>query len=327
MKRNRSINMKLGKDNSNRISIYIGMIVLIYLLLMSRLFYLQVIKEEKYKRLSKNNRIKMKSFEGPRGKIYDRNGVLLATNVAGYRLIYLKGRKVTDEILKELSEVTKLDEEVLRKRIKYGEIIRYTKENVLLEGIAEKDAHKLMEKLSDSEYLKIQSYSKRMYIYDSLASHILGYVKKITSKEYDKYKKNGYTKRDIVGKNGIEKEYELDLQGKRGYEYIEVNALNRVVKQIETKESKAGSDIYLTIDIRLQQYMTDYFKENNYKGAFIALNPKNGEIITMVSYPEYSLNMFASKFSAKKWNEIINGGGNPLQDRGHKRIVSAWIYI
>lgn len=315
MKKKKSFEVRLGKNNSSRCNIFQIFVVVIFALLGSRLFYLQIIKGEKYKNLSEKNRVKLKRIEAPRGKIFDSKGKLLVTNEAGYRLVYMKERKFDDEIVREISHLTGFEKEYIEKRIKYGEIFPYTRENILLEDLDEKEAHRIMEKLSDYPYLQVQTYSKRKYIYDTLASHVLGYVKKISAAEYKKLKGLGYTQRDIIGKNGVEKEYDLQLQGKAGYEYIEVNALNRIVKKLKTREPDQGKDIYLTIDKELQSHMEEYFKSKKLQGSAIAINPKNGEILAMVSYPTYSLNMFSSRISPKEWSKITNDRRRPLSDR------------
>ncbi len=314
MKENKS-NIKLGKDTGSRIKIYIVCIMVVYSLLLLRLFYLQVFRGEYFKNLSERNRIKMKKLDAPRGKIFDRNGELLATNVAGYRLVYLNERRYDEKILLEIAKLVNLEEKTVERLIKNSEISSYTRQNILLDDLKEEEAHRIMERLSDYPYLDVQVYSKRKYNHGSLASHVLGYVKKITAEEYKKLKDSGYTKRDVVGKKGIEKQYDQMLQGEDGYDYIEVNALNRLVKKIQNKEAVPGKDLHLTLDLRLQEHLTSYLEGKNMKAAFIAMNPKNGEILTMVSTPEYPLNMFSSKFSQKEWNSILRNKNKPLQNR------------
>lgn len=172
-----------------------------------------------------------------------------------------------------------------------------------------------MEKIEVNDPIDIQTYSKRRYIYDDFASHIIGYVKKISSREYDNLRNEGYTPRDAIGKDGIEKEYDLLLKGSAGYEKIEVNAYNRFQKKINKKPAEQGEDIYLTIDYRLQEYMENLLKEEKMVGAFIALNPNNGEILTMVSYPTYSLNTFSSQISQEEWDKIRNDKRKPLSNK------------
>ena len=262
------------------------------------------------------NRFKLKKIESPRGKIYDRDGRLVVTNGAGYRLVYLKERDNDPEIVREISEVTGYDEDYIKKRIRNGEIFPYTRENVLIESLDEETAHKLMEKIVDYPYLQVQTYSKRRYLYDSVASHSIGYVKKISEKEYEKLKDEGYSPRDIVGKDGIERAYDKQLQGEDGYEYIEVNAFNKVQRRVaEEKDPVPGKDLYMTLDMELQEYMEEQFKEDGRVGAFIAMDPKTGGIITMVSYPTYSLNMFSSQILNEDWQKIITDPGRPLTNK------------
>ena len=258
----------------------------------------------------------MKEIESTRGKIYDVKGRLVVTNGAGYRLVYLKEREQDPEIVNEISEVTGYTPEYISKRIKYGEIFPFTRENVIVDDLNEESAHKLMEKIGDYPYLQVQTYSKRRYLEDSTASHSIGYVKKISEREYEKLKDEGYKARDIIGKEGVEAQYDKDLQGKSGSEYIEVNALNKVQRKIEKKQAPIpGKDLHLTLDMELQKYMEEQFKEDGRAGSFIALNPKNGEILTMVSYPTYSLNTFSSQISYDEWDKIINDPRRPLSNK------------
>ena len=314
--KNRNIEIKLGNESTKRDIIYKIFVIFIFFGLILRMMYLQLYRGDKYAYLAEKNRFKLKKIESPRGKIYNRNGKLVVTNGAGYRLVYLKERDNNPEIVKEISEITDYDEEFIKKRIKNGEIFPYTRENVLVESLDEETAHKLMEKIIDYPYLQVQTYSKRRYLYDTTASHSIGYVKKISEKEYEKLKDEGYSPRDIIGKDGLERTYDKELQGEDGYEYIEVNAFNRVQRRVaEEKVPVPGKNLYMTLDMELQQYMEEQFKEDKRVGAFIAMDPKTGELITMVSYPTYSLNMFSSQILNEDWQKIINDPGRPLTNK------------
>ena len=157
----RNINIKLGEDNNSRNIILKAFMLLVFLLMGLRIFYLQVLMGDKYSYLSQRNRIKIKEIEAPRGKIYDSKGRLVVTNGSGYRLVYLQERKQTPEVLKEISEITGYSEDYISKRIKYGEIFPYTRENVIIDDLKPEIAHKLIEQLIDYPYLQVQTYSKR----------------------------------------------------------------------------------------------------------------------------------------------------------------------
>ncbi|MBC2851245.1 penicillin-binding protein 2 [Cetobacterium sp. 8H] len=307
--------MKLGKSFEFRGDIYKVFIFIVFLLLGFRMAYLQIIKKDKYNYLAQKNRVKLRKIEAERGNIYDSNGELIVTNTLGYRLVYLNQRNIDENQLKEMSEVTGYTEDYLQKRIKYGEIVPYTKENILIEDLDLGLAHKLMEKISDYPYLEVQNYSKRKYIYDTLAAHTVGYVKKITEKEYEKLKDEGYSPRDIVGKTGVERIYDFQMKGKPGYDYIEVNALNKAQKIEKSKDPIQGYNLHLTLDMRLQKYMEKIFEEEKLTGSLIALDAQTGKVLTMVSYPTYSLTTFSSRISQEEWAEITNDPRKPLTNK------------
>ena len=170
MKRKRSV-LRTNKDMNIRTIFLKTFIIIIYSLLGIRLFYLQVYRGEYYHKLSQNNRVKIKTVNAPRGKIYDRNGKLLVTNLPGYKLVYLNGREYDDKILNEISKLVDMPKNSIEKKIKYGEIYTYTGENEILEDLPVEKAHIILENLEKYPYLDVVTYSKRNYIYDTFASH------------------------------------------------------------------------------------------------------------------------------------------------------------
>jgi len=307
--------VKMKRSEKGRGSNFLLIVAVIFSLIFMRLFYLQIMRFEKYQKMSNKNSTKEETLNGYRGKIFDSNGDLLVTNEVGYRLIYLNERKYDDKIINEMSELLGYDKKSIEKKIKYGEIYPYTRENVIYDTITKEKAHQILEKQSDYPYLEVQVFPKRKYIYNSLGSHILGYVRNISANEYDRMKKDGYKKKDIIGKQGIEKTYESYLRGQEGKKKIEVDAHNRYVKTLEVKKAKSGSTIYLTVDFELQKIVTDYMKENKLNGAFIAMDVKTGKIITMVSNPEYPLNTISSRMTSEEWNDIMFNKDRPLENR------------
>lgn len=315
LKSRRVRNVRLGETNSDRcFFVKIG-IIGVFFLLVVRMGYLQIYKGEEYKYKAENNRVKFVRVDALRGNIVDANGEIVATNKIGYRLNYLNERKYDEKILKELSEITGRSQEYIEKRIKYGEISMYTRENTIMEDLEEETAHKILERKNEFPYLNVETYFKRKYIEEETASHVIGYVKKISNKEYETLKDEGYDDRDVIGKEGIEKEYDKILRGEKGFEYFEVNARSVVQKVIKNKPSVKGKDVHLTIDMRLQRYVENVFKERNLVGSMIAINPKDGKVITMVSYPTYPLNTFSSTIPSDLWNEILYDKRKPLTNK------------
>lgn len=308
-------NIKLGADDSSRFFIVKISVLVVFFLLLVRMAYLQLYMGDEYKYKAENNRVKFKRIEALRGNILDVNGEIIATNKIGYRLNYLNERKYDEKILKDISTLTGYSEDYIKKRIKYGEISVYTRENTILDDLDEKTAHKILERNNEFPYLQVETYFKRKYIDNESAAHIIGYVKKISNKEYERLKDEGYADNDIIGKDGIEKQYDKELRGEKGFEYFEVNARSIMQKLIKRKESVKGKDIHLTIDMRLQKHIENIFKKRNLVGSMIAINPKNGEILTMVSYPMYPLNTFSSVIPSDLWNEILYDPRKPLTNK------------
>ena len=307
--------MKLGESNSDRCFIVKIVMLTVFTLLVVRMGYLQIYKFDEYQYKAENNRVKFVRNDALRGNIVDVNGEIIATNKIGYRLNYLNERKFDEKILKSISELTGRTEEYIEKRIKYGEISMYTRENTIMEDLDEETAHKILERKNEFPYLQVETYFKRKYLNDESASHVVGYVKKISNKEYEILKDEGYDDRDVIGKEGIEKQYDKVLRGEKGYEYFEVNARSIAQKTIKRKPSVKGKDVHLTLDMRLQRYVENVFKERNLVGSMIAINPKNGKIITMVSYPTYPLNTFSSTIPADLWNDILYDKRKPLTNK------------
>lgn len=307
--------MKLGESNSDRCLIVKIVMLTVFTLLVVRMGYLQIYKFDEYKYKAENNRVKFVRNDALRGNIIDVNGEIIATNKIGYRLNYLNERKFDEKILKSISELTGRTEEYIEKRIKYGEISMYTRENTIMEDLDEETAHKILERKNEFPYLQVETYFKRKYLNDESASHVIGYVKKISNKEYETLKDEGYDDRDVIGKEGIEKQYDKILRGEKGYEYFEVNARSIAQKTIKRKPPVKGKDVHLTLDMRLQNYMENIFKEQKLVGSMIAINPKNGKVLTMVSYPTYPLNTFSSSIPADLWNDILYDKRKPLTNK------------
>lgn len=306
---------KLGTDDDAKKNIFKFGLLFLFFVLGSRMFYLQIIHHEKYVEMSEDNRIKIKKIDPERGKIYDRNGKILVSNGTGFRLVYLKERNYKEDEIKEISKITGFEEEFLKKRIKYGEISAYTRENILIESLDEITAHKIMEKLDSKSPIAVEIYSKRKYLFDTWASHVIGYVKKISDKEFKTLKDEGYTARDVIGKNGVEKEYDKILKGESGVERLEVNAYNRISKIIDMEPAQNGKSLYLSISYELQEYMENVLRDEGLTGSVLTVNPKTGNIITLVSYPNYSLEMFSSQISPEKWKDIMADERKPLNNK------------
>ena len=321
----------------------------VFLILVARLFTLQVLNASEYAEQALQNRIRTNTIKATRGEIYDREGKLLAKNTTGYQLIHLHTHQLDSKDLALLKKVKNMTEEQIDERLsgerkavakrvketildinKISQITGYQvdylidrfykqqrmgtdKKILVIEDLEKEIALRAIEKI-DNDRIDIVEYNKRYYPEDSLASHVIGYVKPISEKEFEKLEKEGYRNSDLIGKKGVERSYDKEMKGQDGKENVEVDAKGNVIRQMETTESVAGKNVYLSIDLELQKYMTDAFEGKS--GAFIAMEAKTGKIIAFVSNPEISLNLLSSRIPDNQWNELVNSKAKPLVNKG-----------
>lgn len=336
-------------DDNRRIKTFLILVSLIFSIFIFRLFYLQIIKGEDYLEQSTKNSLKSNVLSTQRGKIYDINGKVLATNKTAYELIYLDAKNLTKteyDILKlsidenidikdilrgkdissktkaniekiyedilEMNEISNIDKSEILQILYTTKPVGSNKKIIIQEDMSIENAMKYVE-INKNDRIEIVEYDKRYYPNKEIASHIVGNVKLINDKEYEELKSKGYGNDEIIGKKGIEKQYDSILRGVFGKEYVEVDARGNVIDRISEIEPEQGANIYLSIDFELQKYMTEIF-QNKY-GVFIAMNAKTGKILTMVSSPEIDLNLLSSKISNSVWNTLLNSKETPLVNK------------
>ena len=184
----------------------------------------------------------------------------------------------------------------------------------LLKNVSEQVKNQLIQQgILNIKGVKINTISTRVYPYDKITSHIIGYVQNVNSENLKKHKSEGYTSSSVIGRSGIEATYEKQLRGEVGGKIVIVDENNNIIKTVAQKEAKDGKDIRLTIDINLQQSL--YNEYQNDKSASVALNPQTGEVLALVSTPSYSNNDFVLGLSTDKWNALNNDSNQPLMSR------------
>ena len=341
---------ELDKEEKNiRFIVFLVLVAVVFLLLVARLFTLQILNASEYAEQALQNRIRTNVIKATRGEIYDREGKLLAKNTTGYQVIHSHTQPLSPKdvaLLKEVKNMTqeqidaRLSQErkVVAERIKetIGDINKISqitgyqvdylidrffkqqrmgtdKRILVIEDLEKQVALRAIEKI-DNDRIDIVEYNKRYYPEDSLASHVIGYVKPISEKEFKDLEKEGYRNSDLIGKKGVERSYDKEMKGQDGKENVEVDAKGNVIRQMETTESVAGKNVYLSLDLELQKYMTDAFTGKS--GVFIAMEAKTGKIIAFVSNPEISLNLLSSRIPDNQWNELVNSKAKPLVNKG-----------
>jgi penicillin-binding protein 2 len=297
-----------------RLLITVIITIVLILVLIARLFFLQVINHTHYTTLSEENRLNILPIAPIRGLIYDRNGVLLAQNLPSFTLQIVPEH--TKNLAKTLAELRKIiaisDDEVVqfkkllkKKRRFEGIPLRYRLNDVERAKIAVNQDH--------MPGVRIEAQLTRDYPQGKLASHAIGYVGRINEEELRKLNAVRYSATEYIGKVGVERSYEDILHGEVGTVRVETNSQGRVMNSETEINPEPGKDLYMTLDIRVQQIAEKAFADNN--GALVALDPRSGEVIAFVSIPTFDPNLFVNGINARTYKELSTSTDRPLFNR------------
>ena len=248
-----------------------------------------------------------------RGRILDRNGKVLAEDGKGYSVGLVKGKLNGENDYGQIAQYLETDVETLQKKMSASWI--NDDSFVPIKTVSEATKNDLINKnILGINGVKISTVSIRTYPYDKVASHVVGYVQNVNAEDLKKHKNEGYNSTSVIGRSGIEAAYEEKLRGITSGKIDLVDKNDKVIKELCHKKVKMSpQDITLTIDIDLQQSL--YNEYQNDKSASVALNPKTGEVLALVSTPSYSNNDFVLGFSTDKWNALNNDSNQPMMSR------------
>jgi penicillin-binding protein 2 len=282
-------------------------------LLVCGLFYMQVIHGGYYHQQSMNNRIRVVPADGPRGRILDRNGVIVADN----RIVFHVGVVAQDVADKKalfdyLGQVLESDPVYLERQFQRKAAAPFAPV-ILAQDISRELAVKIEEEKFIYPGLIVQQGFERTYPFNDDGAHVLGYVGKIDEDEIQDNQQYGYTPLSFVGKTGVEKRYDAFLQGEPGGRQIEVDSRGTQVRLLGLKDPLAGKDVVLTVDQRLQSAAQGLLK--GYRGGIIVMDLSNGDLISLVSSPSYDPNAFSDKNKNDKVISYLNDPSTPLINR------------
>ncbi|MGD8270458.1 MAG: penicillin-binding protein 2 [Desulfobacterales bacterium] len=279
-----------------------------------RLFFLQVIKGEEYRRLSENNSIRLQRIEPFRGIILDRNGKMLVDNRPSYDLsIIPRDAKPVDETLARLSTYIKVPAEELNKQIQSQKGALPYKPVPLIQDIGRDNLALVEVHRYDLPGIDVNVKPLRHYLNHQSASHLLGYLGEISPRELNSGRYADLRSGDLIGKNGIEKVFDNYLRGKSGGRQVEVNATGQVVRVLDTVPASPGYNVYLAIDSDLQKKTEELLE--GVTGAAVAVEPSTGQVIALVSSPTFDQNAFVSGLSHEQWQDFISDPAKPLTNR------------
>ncbi len=297
----------------------LGMMGILILILIARLFYLQIVKHDLYTTLSQKNWLDLAPVEPTRGLIYDRNGVLLAENVPVFSLDVIP-YKVHNlpQMIAEIGKIIPLSDTDLNQFQKQFKEHRRFEEIPLKLKLSEKDLATFSENQYRFPGVIIKARLLRSYPYGKSLSHILGYVGRINAEELDEIDPVNYSASNYIGKLGIEKFYEDELHGKVGYQQVENDANGAATRVLNHIKTVPGENLYLTIDLNLQLAAEQALA--GHRGAVVAIQPSTGQILAMVSAPSFDPNLFVAGISNKDYQTLQSSPDKPLYNRAIRGV-------
>jgi len=299
------------KEKSEKILIIAYVVVAAFLLLIMRLWQLQILQGKEYRKLSEANRLRIISIPAPRGIIFDRNGIQLVKNSP-----YYYASLIPDEFdirkVDSLSKVLNMPIEEILEEINKNSLSPFSPIR-LKQGLSFTEVALIEARRSDFPGLIIEAEVSREYLYGDVGSHLIGYLGKLNPSQSKDPALKDIPPDTFIGQWGVELLFDKSLRGTLGKRVIEVDALGREIRLLQEKPPIKGKDITLSIDINLQEEAEKAFGEK--AGALVAIKPDTGEILGMVSKPSFDPNLFAKGISYDKWIAITQDKKNPMLNR------------
>ncbi len=297
-----------------RVVICCVLIACLSVVILVRMFQLQVIGYEHFATLSEDNRVKIVPVAPTRGLVFDRNGTVIAQNVPTYSLEVVP--EAVDDIdgliksLRRILPITEDDEarfyELLRKKRRFDSLpLRYR--------LNEEEVARFSVNRHLFPGVDIEARLSRDYPLGEIGSHLIGYVGRINEEELQTIDTSNYRATAHIGKTGVEQAYEDLLHGTVGYQHVETNAQGRTLRVLQRKDPVPGSSLYLTIDVGLQAVAEQALREEN--GAVVAIEPSTGDVLALVSVPTYDPNLFVDGIDKAAYDTLIGSPDRPLFNR------------
>ena len=315
-------------DQKKQVSLFNRRTFILFLLKLSlfsavgwRLYNIQILDSSKYKTMSKKNQIDLEIIFPVRGKIFDRNKVLIAKNEKVYDVYLIpENTKSINNTLNALSQFIDIDFAKRRKVIELSTQVKKFEKIKIFENISWSVLEKIETNKYNLEGIFIAEDYLRVYPYKDQLSHLLGYISKPNQQELTLPFISKMPNLDI-GKEGLEKSFNPLLVGKAGQREIEVNSNGRIIREISKVDSIRGEEVSLSIDLRIQQYAINLLKSHR-AGSINVINIKNGEILCMASTPTYDPNKIIQKPNKEYWESILANSLSPLTNRSIQGLYS-----
>ena len=303
----------------SRMVVITAAILVAFLVLVLRLFYLQVIRYDDLNEQAENNRTAIVPIVPNRGVIMDRNGVVLATNYSAYTLEITPSKLVAplEEVIDQLASVVEIQSRDKRRFKKQLDESKSFESVPIRNRLSDEEVARFAAQRYRFAGVEIKARLFRNYPYNELASHVIGYIGRINQAEKAKIEESedsgNYRGTDYIGKLGVEQSYEAQLHGTTGVQQMETSAGGRAVRRLNSSQAVPGNSVVLSIDIKLQKLVEDLYGKR--RGALVALDPKTGEILAFVSKPTFDPNLFVDGIDFENWQALNESPDKPLLNR------------
>ena len=309
------------KNNDGRFRYLYWILIGIFVVLICRLVYLQIVAGDYYHSLAEGNRLRAIPIAAMRGIMYDRNGQILVGSRPSFMVTYVPTKDgMTDDELKELSQLINQPEGKLREKIQ--KVKSAYVPTVLATDLTQDIVTKIEERRNELPGISVDVQPIRYYPYNEMAAQIFGYVGQIDEEDMKRLEgQEGVSNITQIGRAGLESYYDDILRGKDGGRQVEVDAAGSPVKEMERKNPVAGHNIHLTIDLNLQQAAEDAMDKQVANGigthgiAAVAIDPNTGAVLAMASRPSFNPNWFTRGITAKEWAQINDNPYHPMENR------------
>nr|MBP6494738.1 penicillin-binding protein 2 [Rhodoferax sp.] len=297
----------------------VSIVVLVcFMLLASRLVYLQIVRHEDLKEQAENNRTAVVPVVPNRGLILDRNGIVLASNYSAYTLEITPSKvPALEQTIEELSALVDITPRDRRRFKKLMEESKSFESLPIRTRLTDEEVAKFAAQRFRFPGVDIKARLFRSYPYGELASHVIGYIGRINQAEKEKIEEsdedNNYRGTEYMGKLGVEQSFEAQLHGITGVDSVETSAGGRAVRKLASSPSTPGNTVMLSIDIKLQHLIEDLYGDR--RGALVALDPKTGEVLAFVSKPTFDPNLFVDGIDTESWKALNESIDKPLLNR------------
>ena len=315
------------REYRDRVVFFYAIVAAFLLLIAGRLFYLQIFQGEELRRFSESNRLKKERLLPTRGVIYDRDGRVIVDNRAAFDVILLAQYYPFDaKTDARLARALGMSPAELEKKI--GKVRKSpTFHPVLLKADVSKDIIAAIE--TDAEGfpgVDIETTVQRRYPHGDFASQLLGYISEVDTTDIKRNQRLSLQMGDFIGRGGLERHFDSSLRGKNGFGYVEVDAKGRrkladpdsakLLGYVIQTDPEPGQDLHLTLDNDLQQAATDSFRAHGFRGSVVAIDPRSGEILTMVNEPSYDPSLVSTReIDTKFWAALSSNKERPLRNR------------